>query len=873
MLCPIDYGAFKQTTNGKWAHLLCAIWINETGVSNTVYMEPIDGVDVIPKGRWKLICYLCKKRVGACIQCSKGSCYTAYHATCAREYGLHLRLGTNSGMTTADEAPGANVSYCDRHGPNAQLLQRQRDESEELASGTPGAAVGNAKRRKLLSYGERHGSAAPAPGTPGTPRSSVGPLLPLPSAKLHRAHNKALAPLPAPIIPQYIYDKLWEYIKPLKFRQKALFVRLVCRYWSLKRESRRGAPLLKRLHLEVRMAYVSSYQAVRELTITSLSSPQPWTAAGASRQATDIEKEKKLELLLLLRNDLEKVRTLTELVKKREREKLRRSALVKTIVEQVVFPRSAIFRAATRSIISLDARGLFTNPVDRQDVPDYYEIITHPMCWARILEKIDQNAYLRPGEFAADVRLTLDNALRYNKAEDVHARNAVRLKMQVEPVLQALEAALDNQQQHSAVSRLHAQVLGLVDEKMVKELTKIWYPKPAVTEQQQRQHSARPTQPAVSPAPQQTAEANSAAPHSLAVPAAPHAAVIQHPAPVLPPPRVDAGVAALTTILSSVAQMTGQGNPLIDAQAAGGGSAIPPEIRVTAASGTAPRSSTAAYANSSKKRKRMIPQDNDNDVGFRIVAPTEQIGIVAGAEGPQLTEWEKREAMLARKREAERIKREAKKARQANWRSSSKKSKKGQGAGVTVGTTLLQTPLVLDQQQPHPPALAAYAAEAGAGAADVHDTAPQQLDDETADTTMDYDDSTFDGTSLLPVDNENYSAMAGANSTQAVGAPVGSANFRDAPALQEPQQEEEELQHEPTFATAQSINEWGMEVDREDVTNHDSFLLFNSGWVLPEGSTRRRARSAFAESASTAPGPRYKPSEWSERSPGRLCRC
>jgi len=49
------YGAFKQTTTGHWGHLLCAIWIPETGVSNTVYMEPIDGVENIPKSRWKLV--------------------------------------------------------------------------------------------------------------------------------------------------------------------------------------------------------------------------------------------------------------------------------------------------------------------------------------------------------------------------------------------------------------------------------------------------------------------------------------------------------------------------------------------------------------------------------------------------------------------------------------------------------------------------------------------------------------------------------------------------------------------------------------------------------------------------------------------------
>jgi NuA3 HAT complex component NTO1 len=55
VLCPNAYGAFKQTTTAQWAHLLCAIWIPDTGVSNTVYMEPIDGVENISKSRWKLV--------------------------------------------------------------------------------------------------------------------------------------------------------------------------------------------------------------------------------------------------------------------------------------------------------------------------------------------------------------------------------------------------------------------------------------------------------------------------------------------------------------------------------------------------------------------------------------------------------------------------------------------------------------------------------------------------------------------------------------------------------------------------------------------------------------------------------------------------
>lgn len=55
VLCPHEGGAFKQTTTGKWAHLLCAMWIPETGVSNSVYMEPIDSIERIPKGRWSLV--------------------------------------------------------------------------------------------------------------------------------------------------------------------------------------------------------------------------------------------------------------------------------------------------------------------------------------------------------------------------------------------------------------------------------------------------------------------------------------------------------------------------------------------------------------------------------------------------------------------------------------------------------------------------------------------------------------------------------------------------------------------------------------------------------------------------------------------------
>ena len=54
-LCPNEGGAFKQTLDGVWVHLLCAIWVPETRVMNEVFMEPVAGLERISKGRWKLV--------------------------------------------------------------------------------------------------------------------------------------------------------------------------------------------------------------------------------------------------------------------------------------------------------------------------------------------------------------------------------------------------------------------------------------------------------------------------------------------------------------------------------------------------------------------------------------------------------------------------------------------------------------------------------------------------------------------------------------------------------------------------------------------------------------------------------------------------
>ncbi|KAI5952790.1 hypothetical protein KGF54_003657 [Candida jiufengensis] len=113
VFCPSTTGAFKQSDSSLWSHVICALWINELYFANPIYMEPIEGIDNIPKSRWKLTCYICKQRVGACIQCAGRNCFQAYHVTCAKRAGLQMEM--TKGIKGAINDKSTIRSYCEKH--------------------------------------------------------------------------------------------------------------------------------------------------------------------------------------------------------------------------------------------------------------------------------------------------------------------------------------------------------------------------------------------------------------------------------------------------------------------------------------------------------------------------------------------------------------------------------------------------------------------------------------------------------------------------------------------------------------------------------------------------------------------------------------
>jgi histone acetyltransferase len=70
----------------------------------------------------------------------------------------------------------------------------------------------------------------------------------------------------------------------------------------------------------------------------------------------------------------------------------------------------------------------FLAPVNRDDVADYYEVITEPMDLATMEIKLEADNYPTPEDFIRDAKLVFDNCRKYNNETTAYAKCANKLE-------------------------------------------------------------------------------------------------------------------------------------------------------------------------------------------------------------------------------------------------------------------------------------------------------------------------------------------------------------------------------------------------------------------------------------------------------------
>ncbi|OMO83356.1 hypothetical protein CCACVL1_11415 [Corchorus capsularis] len=71
-----------------------------------------------------------------------------------------------------------------------------------------------------------------------------------------------------------------------------------------------------------------------------------------------------------------------------------------------------------------DTYGVFSEPVDPEELPDYHDIIAHPMDFQTLRKKLDGGAYTTLEQFEKDVFLICSNAMQYNSPDTIYFRQA-----------------------------------------------------------------------------------------------------------------------------------------------------------------------------------------------------------------------------------------------------------------------------------------------------------------------------------------------------------------------------------------------------------------------------------------------------------------
>ncbi|ONM57638.1 DNA-binding bromodomain-containing protein [Zea mays] len=71
-----------------------------------------------------------------------------------------------------------------------------------------------------------------------------------------------------------------------------------------------------------------------------------------------------------------------------------------------------------------DTYGVFAEPVDPEELPDYHDVIEHPMDFGTVRKKLARNAYRSFEQFEDDVFLICSNAMQYNAPDTIYFRQA-----------------------------------------------------------------------------------------------------------------------------------------------------------------------------------------------------------------------------------------------------------------------------------------------------------------------------------------------------------------------------------------------------------------------------------------------------------------
>ncbi|GMH05754.1 hypothetical protein Nepgr_007594 [Nepenthes gracilis] len=90
-----------------------------------------------------------------------------------------------------------------------------------------------------------------------------------------------------------------------------------------------------------------------------------------------------------------------------------------------------------------DTYGVYAEPIDPEELPDYHDIIEHPMDFATVRKKLANGSYTNLKQFESDVFLICSNAMLYNAPETIFYKQARAIKELAEKKFQQIRNEIE----------------------------------------------------------------------------------------------------------------------------------------------------------------------------------------------------------------------------------------------------------------------------------------------------------------------------------------------------------------------------------------------------------------------------------------------
>ncbi|XP_078432890.1 uncharacterized protein LOC144704354 [Wolffia australiana] len=104
-------------------------------------------------------------------------------------------------------------------------------------------------------------------------------------------------------------------------------------------------------------------------------------------------------------------------------------------------PDKKILQAVLDKLQKKDIYGVYAEPVDPEELPDYHEIISNPMDFETIRTKLADGAYCNLENFESDVFLLCSNAMQYNSPDTIYFKQAHSIQELAKKKFQRLRLA------------------------------------------------------------------------------------------------------------------------------------------------------------------------------------------------------------------------------------------------------------------------------------------------------------------------------------------------------------------------------------------------------------------------------------------------